>query len=85
MTSIVANLFNPDKIILGGGVALSGHLMLDAIRQEFEENTMDGIKNDTKIELSALGMDAGVLGAIALALDNFVFKQEMISRSYTHA
>ncbi len=85
MTSIVANLFNPDKIILGGGVALSGHLMLDTILREFEENTMEGIKNDTKIKLSALGMDAGVLGAIALALDNFVFKQETISRSYSYA
>jgi len=85
MMSIVANFFNPDKIILGGGVALAGHLMLDTILQEFEENTMDGIKNDTKIEFSALGMDAGVLGAIALTLDNFVFKQEMINRSYAHA
>jgi glucokinase len=84
MTSIVANLFNPDKIVLGGGVALSGHLMLDSILQEFEENTMDGIKSDTNIEFSSLGMDAGTLGAIALALDHFVFKQEMISRSYDH-
>jgi hypothetical protein len=59
--------------------------MLDAILQEFEDNTMDGIKNDTKIEFSAFGMDAGMLGAIALALDNFVFKQEVIDRSYIHA
>lgn len=84
MTSIVANLFNPDKIIIGGGVALAGHFMLEAILQEFNENTMDGIKNDTHIEFSALGMDAGVLGAIALVLDDFVFKQELISRSYSH-
>ena len=80
----MANLFNPEKIILGGGVALSGHLMLDSVLQEFEENTMEGIKNHTTIEFSSLGMDAGVLGAIALALDHFVFGQEMISRSYDH-
>ncbi len=85
MISIVANVFNPDKIILSGGVALAGHLMLDTILQEFEENTMDGIKGDIKIECSSLGMDVGVLGAIALALDTFVFKQEMINRSYAHA
>ncbi len=84
MISIVANLFNPDKIILGGGVVLAGHLMLDAILREYEKNTMDGIKSDTKIEFSSLGMDAGVLGAIALALENFVFKQKIINRSYAH-
>lgn len=81
MTSIVANLFNPDKIIIGGGVALSGHLMLDAILQEFAENTMEVIKNHTAIEISALGMDAGVCGAVALALDAFVFKQAILTHS----
>ncbi len=58
--------------------------MLDAILREYEKNTMDGIKSDTKIEFSSLGMDAGVLGAIALALENFVFKQKIINRSYAH-
>jgi predicted NBD/HSP70 family sugar kinase len=81
MTSIVANLLNPDKIIIGGGVALSGHLMLDAILQEFAENTMDVIKNHTTIEMSSLGMDAGILGAVALTLDSFVFRQELINHS----
>ncbi|MBD3309338.1 ROK family protein, partial [candidate division KSB3 bacterium] len=81
MTSLVANLFNPDTIIIGGGVALAGDLLLTPILKEFEENTMEGIKHTTNIEFSALGMDAGVLGAIALALNHFVFKQEMITRS----
>jgi glucokinase-like ROK family protein len=80
MISIIANSFNPDKIIVGGGVALAGNLMLDAILQEFEENTMDGIKEHITLEFSSLGMDAGVLGSLALALDHFVFKQDMINR-----
>jgi glucokinase-like ROK family protein len=80
MTSIVANFFNPDKIILGGGLSLASALMLESIMQEFEENTMEGIKHHTTIESSSLGMDAGVLGAIAMALDHFVFKQDIINR-----
>ena len=35
------------------------------------------INNNTKIEISKLGMNAGVLGAIALGLNRFIFKLEM--------
>lgn len=81
MTSIAANLFNPDKIIIGGGVALAGDLLLASILQEFQDNTMEGIKNHTQIEFSALGMDAGASGAISLALNAFIFQQELIHRA----
>jgi glucokinase-like ROK family protein len=79
--SMVANLFNPDKIIIGGGVALAKDLILEPVLVEYERNTMDVIKDDTKIEISTLGMDAGVLGAIALALNKFIFKPGIINSS----
>jgi predicted NBD/HSP70 family sugar kinase/biotin operon repressor len=80
MTSIVANLFNPDKIIIGGGVAQAADLLLDSIQQEFAAHTLDGIDRQTRIEFAALSVDAAVLGAVALALNHFVFKQEIIQR-----
>ncbi len=70
----VANLLNPEKIIIGGGVALAGRILLDPIIEEFQKQTMEVIKNNTNIEISKLGMDAGVLGAIALGLKNYIFK-----------
>ena len=45
---------------------------------------MDGIKNHTKIEFSTLGMDVGVLGAVALALNEFVFERDIINRASVH-
>jgi hypothetical protein len=39
---------------------------------------MDVIKNHAKVELSALGRDAGVLGAIALALNFSLFKPGLV-------
>jgi len=77
--SMVANTFNPEIIILGGGVSLAGQLFLDPIIKEFNKQTMEPILKRTKIEISKLGMDAGVLGAISLALDNFIFKLETIN------
>lgn len=76
--SMVANAFNPEIIILGGGVSLAGQLLLDPIIEEFNKQTMEPILKSTKIEISKLGMDAGVLGAIALALNSYIFKPESI-------
>ena len=59
--SIIANVFNPDKVILGGGVALAGDLLLGPIRQEYDSHTMEAIKSSTEIEVSALGLNAGGL------------------------
>jgi len=74
--SSVANFLNPEKIIIGGGVSLAGDLLLKPIIEEFQKQTMEVVKSNTNIELSKLGMDAGVLGAITLGLNRFVFKSE---------
>jgi len=74
--SSVANFLNPEKIIIGGGVSLSGDLLLNPIIEEFQKQTMEVIKSNTSVELSKLGMDAGVLGAVALGLNHFIFKSE---------
>jgi len=77
--SIATNLFNPNIIVIGGGVALSGELLLEPLVQEFDRRTMDVIRKDTRIELSSLGIDAGVSGAVALALNHFVFKSYLVN------
>jgi len=75
--AIAANMLNPDKIILGGGVTLAIDLLEDAIKKEFEKHTMSEIKSSTVIEVSPLGMDAGAYGAIALALNQFLYKADL--------
>ena len=71
--SIAANLFNPDKIIIAGGVSNAGSLLMKPVMEEFKKHTMDIIKDATKVEFTSLGMDAGVVGSITLALDEYVF------------
>jgi predicted NBD/HSP70 family sugar kinase len=76
--AIVANLFNPDKIIIGGGVSKAGKLLLNPIMKEYELHTMNVIIDSTQVQLSSHGMEAGIQGAIALALDQYVFHTERI-------
>ncbi len=77
--SHVANLFNPEKIIISGGVTQAGKLLLDPLRKEFNEHTMEVIRTKTSIEPSSL-KDATLYGAVSLALNRFVFTPELINQ-----
>ena len=77
--AMIANVFNPDKIIIGGGVSGAGHLLLEHIQDSFNKYTMKIIKSRTKIELSSLGMDAGVYGAISMILNKNVFYTSLLN------
>ena len=83
--AVIANCFNPDKIIIGGGVALADHLLLYPVLKEYAARTMEMIAQHARIELSSRGGDAGIVGAIALALDNFVFKQDTMDSAWNRS
>lgn len=59
------NLFNPEMIVLGGGVAESADLLLDALRETLPRYAMAQIYPDVRIERSALGAHTGIVGAAA--------------------
>jgi glucokinase len=63
----VIALFDPELVVLGGGVSHSGLLLLDDVRASVKENGIQSLVKDARIELSTLGNDAGLLGAAALA------------------
>jgi len=77
--SVLANSINPEKIIIGGGVALAGDILLKPILKEFYANVMDVIKNRTEVRLSSFEMDAGVKGAVAMALNDYIFDYDIVS------
>ncbi len=64
----VINLLNPEKIVIGGGVAQAGHWLFDPMRKAVRERAMRGLK-ETAIAPARLGSDAGLIGAALLAQD----------------
>jgi glucokinase len=64
--SSVINLLNPEKVIIGGGVAESGELLLAPIRRTVKERTMVVAGNAVEIVPAELGNSAGVIGASML-------------------
>ena len=64
----LANIFDPDVIVIGGGVMAAGELLLGPARAEFAARTLTP-QNETPIRAAALGPDAGMIGAAILARD----------------
>ena len=66
----VANLvstLNPQMIVMGGGLMQAGGLFLEPLRHEMLQWAQPIAAKQVRIELSALGEDAGLLGAARLA------------------
>jgi glucokinase len=61
-----ANIFEPEAIVIGGGVIRAGDLLLDPVRKEVRERALQPM-NETPILEATLGNDAGMIGAAALA------------------
>jgi glucokinase len=66
----LVSLFNPEKIILGGGVFGPATKLIPAIKTEAAKWAQPISIRQVSIEASALGSDAGVYGAGFLALKN---------------
>ena len=64
----IANILDPDKIVIGGGVSQAGQIVFDKIEEEMSRRCLRTIYNNCKVERALLGGKAGVLGAAALAI-----------------
>jgi len=64
----LANVFEPDVIVIGGGAARAGELLLAPAREELRSRALPP-QNATPVVLAELGPDAGLVGAATMALE----------------
>ena len=62
------NIFSPQRIVIGGGVAESGSFYLEKIRAVFKKHVIADCALNTKIVAAELGNKAGLIGAASLIL-----------------
>ncbi|MBN1871730.1 MAG: ROK family protein [Candidatus Omnitrophica bacterium] len=72
--SYLINLFNPEVVVIGGGIEKAGELILEPIRRTVKKFAFEEPANKVRIIPSALGEDAVALGAASLVLRD-VFTQ----------
>lgn len=64
----LVNIFNPEMIILGGGVMKAQEYFLDRAKEEFKKRALKAPADIVKIEEAVLEDEIGVKGAIAVAM-----------------
>ncbi|WP_148261178.1 ROK family protein [Conexibacter woesei] len=64
-----ANIFNPDVVVIGGGVIAAGELLLEPARREMARRALPPTRDHLSIVAARFGTEAGMVGAGALALD----------------
>ena len=60
-------LFDPELIVVGGGLTKAGPQVIDAIKIGIQTRCAKPIAEHLRVESSQLGEDAGVYGAALLA------------------
>jgi glucokinase len=61
------NTFDPDEVVIGGGAARAGDLLLEPATRVARAYAVPGLGTRTQIRLARYGARAGVLGAAMLA------------------
>jgi glucokinase len=66
------NTFDPKEVVIGGGAAQAGDLLLEPVRRTAGAYVLPGLGTETTIRLARHGVQAGVLGAALLAVHELV-------------
>ena len=63
------NIFNPSVVVIGGGVIAAGELLLAPARAVVAERVLPFLRDAVQILGARFGVEAGMVGAAALAYD----------------
>ena len=69
--AVLVNLFNPDAVIIGGGVEEAGVLFIDAVKERIKDIAIPEATERLKVMPSRLGEDAVPVGSADLVIQNF--------------
>jgi len=78
----VINLFNPEAVFIGGGVAQAGDILFNRVRKTVNARALSKTASDVTILPASFGPRAAVMGAISLILSGVVnmgFEQTHLS------
>jgi glucokinase len=72
----LVNIFNPQVVVLGGGVLGAGELLLEPARRIVAERALPPSRDEVEIVAARFGVEAGMIGAAALAFDGTAVRGE---------
>ncbi|MBV8943605.1 MAG: ROK family protein, partial [Solirubrobacterales bacterium] len=73
--SSFVNIFNPQVVVIGGGVIGAGELLLAPVRAEVDARALPPPRDEVRIAGAAFGVEAGMIGAAVLAFDGLAARE----------
>ena len=67
----LTRLFDPQLVVLGGGLALAGDFLIHRVRAAYREHDWHATESTLQIVAAELGYDTGIVGAAAVAWDAY--------------
>lgn len=74
------NIFNPERIILGGPLSIAGEYLLPAIKETVALHALPEINKQVEILLSPFGPDASLIGAVSIVVDDLLAHPAKVER-----
>jgi glucokinase len=68
------NIFNPEVVVIGGGVIAAGELLLEPARRVLAARALPPSRDEVRILPARFGIEAGMIGGAALAFDGLAEK-----------
>jgi glucokinase-like ROK family protein len=74
----LVNVLNPELILLGGIFYQGRDLLLPTVEETMRQRSFGNLGQQIKLQPTSFGQQAGVVGAAALALTNFFYRQDSL-------
>jgi len=74
------NIFNPEKIILGGPLSIAGEYLLPQVKETVDKHSLPEIDQQVQVCLSAFGPDASLIGAVSIVVDDILSNPARLER-----
>lgn len=65
------NTFDPELVVIGGGFAAAGELLLAPAREVIERDVLKPMRDEVRVVRAELGTSAGMIGAAMVAFEAF--------------
>jgi glucokinase len=75
-TANIVNIFNPELVVVGGGVMGAGEMLLAPARAEFARRALPPLGAAARVVAATFAHEAGLVGAALLALDGLAARRE---------